>query len=109
MKNKEKKEDLEFFKYQKLCYERLENLLDAGWNDFKFNQPPEFILGIVFINSMLTHPNLCLEGKQGWLTTYKKVLLEMPDDVEDNDLRMADIEQTIPQDQGGFMPRREIE
>lgn len=34
---------------------------------------------------------------------------EMPDDVEDNDLRMADIEQTIPQDQGGFMPRREIE
>ena len=38
MKNKEKKEDLEFFKYQKLCYERLENLLDAGWNDFKFNQ-----------------------------------------------------------------------
>jgi len=34
---------------------------------------------------------------------------EMPDGVEDNDLRMADIEQTIPQDQGGFMPRREIE
>ena len=34
---------------------------------------------------------------------------EMPDDIENNDLRMEDIEQSIPQDQGGFMPRREIE
>ena len=83
MKNKEKKEDLEFFKYQKLCYERLENLLDAGWNDFKFIQPPEFILGIVFINSILAHPNLCSEGKQEWLKAYKKIFSEMPDDVEE--------------------------
>ena len=83
MKSKEKKKDLEFFKYQKLCYEKLENLLDAGWNDFKFNQPPEFILGIVFINSILTHPNLCSEGKQEWLTSYKRIFSEMPDDIEE--------------------------
>jgi len=75
------KNDREFFKYQKLCYEELENLLDKGWNDFKFNQPPEFILGITFINSILTHPNLCAEGKQGWLTGFKKIFSEMPDDL----------------------------
>ena len=34
---------------------------------------------------------------------------KIKNDVEDNDLRMEDIEQSIPQDQGGFMPRREIE
>ena len=83
MKSKEEKNDREFFKYQKLCYERLENLLDTGWNDFKFNQPPEFILGIVFINSILAHPNLSLEGKQEWLTAYKRIFSEMPDDVEE--------------------------
>ena len=33
-----KKNDREFFKYQKLCYEELEDLLDKGWNNFKFNQ-----------------------------------------------------------------------
>jgi len=77
-----KKNDREFLKYQKFCYEKLEDLLDKGWNDFKFNQPPEFILGITFINSILTHPNLCAEGKQGWLTGFKKIFSEMPDDVE---------------------------
>ena len=83
MKSKEEKNDLEFFKYQKLCYERIENLLDTGWDDFKFNQPPEFILGIVFINSILAHPNLCSEGKQEWLKAYKKIFSEMPDDIEE--------------------------
>ena len=83
MKSKKEKNDREFFKYQELCYERLGDLLDAGWNDFKFNQPPEFILGMVFINSILKHPNLCLEGKQGWLTGYKKIFSEMPNDVEE--------------------------
>ena len=77
-----KKNDREFFKYQKLCYEELENLLDKGWNNFKFNQPPEFILGITFINSILAHPNLCLEGKEAWLKGFKKIFSEMPDDVE---------------------------
>ena len=83
MKSKKEKKDRDFFKYQVLCYNRLENLLDTGWNDFKFNQPPEFILGIVFINSILAHPNLCLDGKQEWLTSYKRIFSEMPDDVEE--------------------------
>ena len=83
MKSKKEKKDRDFFKYQVLCYDRLENLLDTGWNDFKFNQPPEFILGIIFINSILTHPNLCSEGKQEWLKAYKKIFSEMPEDVEE--------------------------
>tara|TARA_R110001583_G_scaffold156985_1_gene308893 strand:+ start:138 stop:446 length:309 start_codon:yes stop_codon:yes gene_type:complete len=78
-----KKIDREFLNYQKLCYEKLDALLDAGWNDFKFNQPPEFILGLTFINSILTHPNLCLEGKQEWLKAYKRIFSEMPDDLEE--------------------------
>ena len=78
-----KKNDREFLKYQKLCYEKLEDLLDKGWNDFKFNQPPEFILGLTFISSIFAHPNLCLEGKQEWLKAYKRIFSEMPDDVEE--------------------------
>jgi hypothetical protein len=38
---------------------------------------------LTFINSILTHPNLCLEGKQEWLKAYKRIFSEMPDDLEE--------------------------
>ena len=80
---KEKKEEIQFLKYQEHCYNTLNNLLDDGWNKYKFNMPPEFILSLIFINSILRHPSLMQDGKQAWLTSYKKICKDLPDDVDE--------------------------
>ena len=79
MKNKK---EIEFLKYQEHCYNTLNNLLDDGWNKYKFHMPPEFILSLIFVNTILKHPNLALDGKEAWLKSYKKIFKELPDDVD---------------------------
>ena len=79
---KKNKSEIEFLKYQEHCYNTLNNLLDDGWNKYKFDMPPEFIVSLIFINSILKHPNLALEGKEAWLTSYKKIIKELPNDVD---------------------------
>ena len=60
----------------------LNKLLDDGWNKFKFDIPPEFVLSLIFVNSILRHPNLKSDGKEEWLKSYKKIFKELPDDVD---------------------------
>ena len=79
---KKNKNEIEFLKYQEHCYNTLNNLLDDGWNKYKFDMPPEFVLSLIFVNSILRHPNLKSDGKEEWLKSYKKIFKELPDDVE---------------------------
>ena len=82
MSKKKNKKEIEFLKYQEHCYNTLNNLLDDGWNKYKFHMPPEFILSLIFVNTILKHPNLALDGKEAWLKSYKKIFKELPDDVD---------------------------
>ena len=82
MSKKKNKNEIEFLKYQEHCYNTLNNLLDDGWNKYKFDMPPEFVLSLIFVNSILRHPNLKSDGKEEWLKSYKKIFKELPDDVE---------------------------
>ena len=82
MSKKKKKSEIEFLRYQEHCYNTLNKLLDDGWNKYKFDIPPEFVLSLIFVNSILRHPNLKLDGKEEWLKSYKKIFKELPDDVD---------------------------
>ena len=82
-KNKINTNEVEFLKYQDHAYNVLEQLINDGWDRFKFDQPPEFILTMSFLNSVLTHPNLGREGKNAWLKGIKNIIKDLPDDSED--------------------------
>ena len=82
MSKKKNKKEIEFLKYQEHCYNSLNNLLNDGWNKYKFDIPPEFVLSLIFVNSILRHPNLKSDGKEEWLKSYKKIFKELPDDVD---------------------------
>ena len=40
------------------------------------------MLSLIFVNSILRHPNLKSDGKEEWLKSYKKIFKELPDDVD---------------------------
>jgi len=82
-KNKIDSNEIQFLKYQDHAYNVLEQLINDGWDRFKFDQPPEFILIMSFLNSVLRHPNLGREGKNAWLQGVKNILKDLPDDSED--------------------------
>jgi len=79
-----KKEKI-FFKYQKYCYEQLDKILDDGWDDkkYKLEMPPEFILSLLFIPALLSHKNLCNDGKQDLLKSFKKIVADYPENLDD--------------------------
>ena len=82
-KTKIKKNEFEFLKYQDHAYNVLEQLINDGWDRFKFDQPPEFILMMSFLYSVLKHPNLDPEGKNAWLKGIKGIIADLPENYED--------------------------
>ena len=80
----DKKEKI-FLKFQKYCYEELDKIIDDGWDDkkYKLEMPPEFILSLLFLPALLSHKNLCREGKQDLLKGFKRIVEKYPENLDD--------------------------